>query len=63
MCGVGQRNIKTFGHSLIVNPNGEVLAEGDERSAMCIKAKIDAHDIDEIRTSFPIKNHQRMELG
>ena len=51
----GQRNIKTFGHSLIINPNGEVLAEGDEGSAMCINATIDAHDIDEIEQVFQLK--------
>lgn len=50
---VGPGNGNVFcGHSMIVNPWGEVLAEADESEGVFC-AEIDLHDADEIRRRFP----------
>ena len=62
-CGIGANDIKTFGHSLIVNPHGTVLAEANEDNAMTILADLDRNVMANFRQNFPIKNHQRKELN
>lgn len=56
--GVHAGNRKTFGHSLIVDPWGEVLADGGEEVGI-ITARIDVDRVDECRRMVPSLRHDR----
>ena len=49
----------TFGHSLVVAPWGEVLAEGDGETASVIMADIDTARVAEARRRVPSLEHDR----
>lgn len=51
---------KTYGHTLIVDPWGSVIAERTESGTGIIYAEIDLKKLHEIRKSIPISNHQRL---
>lgn len=51
---------KTYGHSLIVSPWGEILAEKKDVTPGVIYADIDLKKIHEARRAIPIKNHQKI---
>ena len=50
---------KTYGHSLIISPWGEVLADGGEEGTGVIVAEIDTAKIAEARASVPSLRHDR----
>ena len=56
--GVHEGGRKTFGHSLIVDPWGEVLADGGEGVGF-ITAEIDAAKVADARTKIPSLAHDR----
>ncbi|CAM9992987.1 unnamed protein product [Scytosiphon promiscuus] len=59
---VGQHNHKraSFGHSLIVDPWGKVLADAGGEDSPCIRtAEVDLAKITEIRRSMPIQEHRK----
>jgi len=56
--GEHAENRKTFGHSLIVDPWGEVLADGGE-GVVHISARIDPAQVAEVRRMVPSLNHDR----
>ena len=49
---------ETFGHSLIISPWGEVLAEGATEPGV-VTADIDTRSIDVIRRRIPSLTHDR----
>ena len=49
---------KTYGHSLIVSPWGEILAER-ESGAGAVSAELDMIRLEEIRAKFPTLEHRR----
>ncbi len=49
----------TFGHSLIVSPWGEILAEADDHAPQVIVADIDPALVIEARTRVPSLAHDR----
>lgn len=51
---------KTYGHALIVNPWGCVVAEKADTNPGVIYAEIDLDNLYKIRASLPIANHQRI---
>jgi len=51
---------KTFGHSLIVGPWGDVISTIDGTESGIIYAEIDLKVLNEARKSIPIKEHQRI---
>lgn len=51
---------KTHGHSLIVNPWGEIIATQHNAEPGIIYADIDLKNLHEIRKSIPIADHQRI---
>ncbi len=57
-CGEHAEGRKTYGHSLIVAPWGEVLADGGEAPGI-ILAEIDPAKIDEARRMIPALRHDR----
>jgi predicted amidohydrolase len=52
---------KTYGHSLIVAPGGQILAEVAEKTGV-ISAEIELSKIQEIRHRIPILQHQRIRI-
>jgi predicted amidohydrolase len=56
--GVHAEGRRTWGHSLIVNPWGEVLANGGEKVGW-ITADIDPAKVDEARSAIPALRHDR----
>lgn len=50
----------TFGHSLIINPWGTVLAKKEDQEPGVIYADIDLMALKKARESIPIQNHQRI---
>ena len=57
-CGAHPRGRRTWGHSLIVDPWGEVIAAAGEEPGYII-ADIDPAKVAEIRHSLPSLNHDR----
>ncbi len=57
-CGRHYGTRRTFGHSLIVDPWGEVLADGGEEVGF-ITAEIDPARVDEVRAMIPSLTHDR----
>ena len=57
-CGAHADGRRTYGHSLIVAPWGEVLAEGGDEPGV-ILAEIDPHKAEEARRSVPSLAHDR----
>ena len=57
-CGVHPGGRRTFGHSLIVDPWGKVLADGGEEPGVSI-AEIDMARVAEVRGMVPSLNHDR----
>lgn len=58
-CGMHPGNRRTYGHSLIVSPWGEVLAEGAEDTPCVITATLDMSMIEDARAMVPSLNHDR----
>ncbi len=57
-CGTHPKDRKTYGHSLIVDPWGKVLADGGEEPGFVI-ADIDPGKVTEARRSLPSLTHDR----
>lgn len=59
---VGTSKDQAFGgHSMIVNPWGEILVEGDEREALLV-APIDLNLVDQVRQRVPIFRDRRADV-
>jgi predicted amidohydrolase len=61
-CGAHAQGRRTFGHSLIVDPWGEVLAEGGESEGVIV-AEIDLAKSAEARRRVPSLQHDRAFAG
>jgi len=57
-CGTHAENRQTYGHSLIVDPWGTVLADGGEEAGV-ITAEIDLEKVTEARAKIPALTHDR----
>ncbi|MEM8839477.1 MAG: carbon-nitrogen hydrolase family protein [Pseudomonadota bacterium] len=57
--GTHEDGRETFGHSLIVDPWGEVLAEAEHDEPGYIIAKIDPATVTEVRQRIPVLTHVR----
>jgi len=58
MCGEHPGNRTSYGHSLVVDPWGEVLADGGEAPGI-VYADIDPGEIDRVRGMLPCLEHDR----
>ncbi|MDF2717468.1 MAG: nitrilase [Paenibacillus sp.] len=50
-----------FGHSMVIDPWGEIMAEGDE-SERILTAEIDLSVVDKVRSTIPVFADRRPEL-
>ena len=57
--GTHENGRLTYGHSLIISPWGEVLAEGDGETTSVITADIDVRLVDDARSKVPSLTHDR----
>lgn len=57
--GTHANDRKTYGHSLIVEPWGEIIAERVEPTPGVITAEIDLKHLQQIRAAIPVDKHQR----
>ncbi len=59
---VGTSKDQTFGgHSMIVNPWGEICVEGDDRAALLV-AQIDLDLVDQVRQRVPVFRDRRQDV-
>jgi nitrilase len=58
-CGTHVNGWRTFGHSLIVGPWGEVLAKLDEQPGVAV-ARLDAELLQQTRKRLPVLQHRRL---
>lgn len=59
MCGEHAGNRQTFGHSLVVNPWGEIVADGGEAPGITY-AEIDVTRVAKVRGMIPSLTHDRI---
>ncbi|MGJ4972655.1 MULTISPECIES: carbon-nitrogen hydrolase family protein [unclassified Bradyrhizobium] len=57
-CGLHENKRETFGHSLIIDPWGEILAEGGVEPGV-IMARIDPSRVESVRQTIPSLQHGR----
>jgi predicted amidohydrolase len=57
--GIHNGGRKTYGHSLIIGPWGEILAEGDSTSTGIVSAEIDLDYVKDVRSRLPSLYHDR----
>ena len=58
--GRHSENLETWGHSLIVDPWGEILAEAGGEGEEVIVADLSAERLIAVRESFPALRHRRL---
>ena len=58
MCGEHPGNRTTYGHSLIVDPWGDVLADGGDEPGI-VYADVDPARVDHVRSMLPCLEHDR----
>ena len=58
--GTGSGGVKTYGHSLIVDPWGKILAEGSANKEEVIFAEIDLDYLEKIRKNLPSLEHRKL---
>jgi predicted amidohydrolase len=58
MCGEHPGNRTTYGHTLVVDPWGEVLADGGEAPGI-VYAQVDPARVEEVRRMLPCLEHDR----
>jgi predicted amidohydrolase len=51
----------SYGHSIIANPWGEVIAQADEKEELII-SEIDLNEIKKVREELPLLKNKRKEL-
>jgi predicted amidohydrolase len=50
-----------FGHSMVIDPWGEIIAEGDDQERI-ITAEIDLETVNKVRSTIPVFSDRRPEL-
>ena len=58
--GIGTGGVKTYGHSLIVDPWGKILAEGPANGEAVVFAEIDLDYLKKIRNNLPALEHRKL---
>ena len=51
---------KTYGHSLIIDPNGQILAEGSSDTPEFIKASVNKSEIDAFKAKIPMNKARKI---
>jgi nitrilase len=59
-CGAHPGGRETYGHSLIIDPWGEVVAEASAGAPQVITAVIDQARVAQVRAQIPVLTHHRI---
>ncbi|MBW7876075.1 MAG: carbon-nitrogen hydrolase family protein [Candidatus Cloacimonetes bacterium] len=59
--GLHENRLRTFGNSMIVSPDGRILAQADSEHASVISAPIDFSELHLLRKQIPCLTHRRFE--
>jgi len=59
-CGIGGNGADTYGHSLIIDPFGEIIAEGSATRPEVIHATLNMSRLKFIRDLFPLLNARKL---
>ena len=59
-CGVHPGGRETYGHSLIIDPWGEIVAEASADAPGVIVATIDPMRVVQVRAQIPVLEHHRV---
>lgn len=57
---VGEKTRKTYGHSLVIDPWGEVLSEGDGSTCAAIEFELEPEQLQKVRSQIPMSQHRRL---
>lgn len=57
--GIHANGRKTYGHSMIIDPWGRLMAKLDRQPGICT-ARIDLHYLQQVRHSFPVLGHRKI---
>lgn len=60
--GTHENGRDTYGHSMIIEPWGEVMVAQDQSVPGVIYADIDLNHLEDIRKQIPVLNHQRLSM-
>jgi predicted amidohydrolase len=60
--GSPEQGRRSYGHSLVVDPWGRVLAEGPEEGDEVVVADLDLTELQRIRTTLPALQHRRLGI-
>jgi predicted amidohydrolase len=58
--GIGSGGVKTYGHSMIIDPWGKILAEAPDTGEAVITADLDFTYLKKIRENLPCLKHRKM---
>jgi nitrilase len=58
--GVHEDGRRTWGQSMIIAPNGDVLAEGDNETPSVVFAQLDFDALEQCRLAMPIIKHKKL---
>jgi predicted amidohydrolase len=58
-CGAHPGGRETYGHSLIINPWGEIIAEASADVPQVIMAEFEAQKLAAVRAQIPVLAHRR----
>lgn len=61
--GPPEEGRRSFGHSLVVDPWGRVLAEGAEEADEVVVADLDLAEVRRVRAALPALQHRRLGIG
>jgi deaminated glutathione amidase len=61
-CGLGAAQTQTYGHSLVADPLGSVVAEANDTDETVIQATLDAKILDSTREAMPVLSHCKMGI-
>lgn len=59
--GTHKNGLRTWGHSMIVSPDGRILAEADSETPDVISASVDFSELHALRKQIPCLTHRRFE--
>ena len=61
-CGVGANDVPTYGHSMIIDPDGKILEEANQSDIISLKSSLSKEIVDQTRSKLPTKKHQKKSL-
>ena len=62
-CGIGANQVPTYGHSLMIDPLGAVISEGDSHSAQVIQATLNPNTVLSLREQLPVLHSQNRHIN